>query len=94
MAIRIIVTMDAVPGKRDALAEAFGAVCPEVQEEPGCQQYELHQSLEYPNRLVLLEKWDDEASLNVHQERMSERRASGFKADDYRAGRTVEKFVD
>ncbi len=94
MAVRIIVSMDAVPGKRDALAEAFGAICPNVQKEPGCQQYELHQSLEQPTRLVLLEKWDDEATLKVHQERMSERRASGFNADDYRADRTVERFVD
>ncbi|ETW99635.1 MAG: hypothetical protein ETSY1_14275 [Candidatus Entotheonella factor] len=94
MAVRIIVTMDAVPGKRDALAEAFNAICPEVEQEPGCQQYEMHQSLAHPNRLVLLEKWDDEASLKVHQERMSERRANGFNADDYRAERWVERFVD
>ena len=94
MAVRIIVMMDAIPGKRDDLAAAFGAICPEVQQEPGCQQYELHQSLEQPNRLVLLEKWDDEETLNVHQERMAERRANGFKADDYRAHRTVERFVD
>lgn len=94
MAVRIIVTMDAVPGKRDALAEAFRAIYKEVEEEPGCQQYEIHQSLEHPNRLVLLEKWDDEASLKVHQERMNERRASGFDADDYRAARTVERFID
>ncbi len=94
MAVRIIVTMDAIPGKRDDLAQAFGAICKEVEEEPGCQQYELHQSLEHPNRLVLLEKWDDEASLKVHQDRMSERRANGFNADDYRADRTVERFTD
>ncbi len=94
MAVRIIVMMDAVPGKRDDLAEAFTAICPEVQQEPGCQQYELHQSLDQPNRLVLLEKWDDEASLKVHQGLMTERRANGFKADDYRADRSVERFVD
>ncbi len=94
MAVRIIVTMDAIPGKRDDLVEAFRAICPEVQQEPGCQQYELHQSLEHPARLVLLEKWDDEESLTVHQGLMNERRASGFKADDYRADRTVERFVD
>jgi len=94
MAVRIIVTMDAVPGKRDALAAAFSAICPEVEEEPGCQQYEIHQSLAHPNRLVLLEKWDDEASLKVHQERMNERRANGFNADDYRADRMVERFMD
>jgi quinol monooxygenase YgiN len=94
MAVRIIVTMDAVPGKRDALAAAFSAICPEVEEEPGCQQYEIHQSLAHPNRLVLLEKWDDEASLKVHQGRMNERRANGFNANDYRADRMVERFTD
>ena len=94
MAVRIIVTMDAIPGKRDDLVAAFGAICPEVEQEPGCQQYELHQSFTHPNRLVLLEKWDDEESLKVHQGLMSERRAQGFKADDYRAARMVERFVD
>lgn len=94
MAVRIIVTMDAVPGKRDALADAFNAICPEVEKEPGCQQYEIYQSTVHQDRLVLVEKWDDEASLSVHQERMNERRANGFDADDYRAERWIERFVD
>ena len=45
MAIRIIVSMTAAVGKREELAAAFRTLCPSVQAEPGCQQYEFYQSV-------------------------------------------------
>jgi quinol monooxygenase YgiN len=56
MAVRIIVSMTAAAGKRDALMTAFRTLCPSVQQEPGCQQYEFYQSLEGTDRFVLLER--------------------------------------
>ena len=94
MPVRIIVSMQPAPGKRDALLAAFADLCPTVQEEPGCQQYEVYESLEHPDRLVLLEKWETEAALAVHQERMQERRAQGLDLDALRSGRAVERFTD
>ena len=38
----------------------------ETQKEPGCLQYELYRSMEDPDRFTLLEKWTDEAALEVH----------------------------
>jgi quinol monooxygenase YgiN len=61
-----------------------------VQQEPGCQQYEFYQSLEGPERFVLLERWDDEETLRVHVERLRERH---LNLDALRAHRTVERFT-
>jgi hypothetical protein len=34
--------------------------------EPGCEQFEVFQSVVNPDRLVLLERWADQAALAVH----------------------------
>jgi quinol monooxygenase YgiN len=81
--------MTAAAGKRDALIAAFRDLCPSVQQEPGCQQYEFYQSLEAPDRLVLLERWDDEETLRVHAERLRER---NLNLDALRSHRTVERY--
>ncbi|MDH3599765.1 MAG: antibiotic biosynthesis monooxygenase [Candidatus Tectomicrobia bacterium] len=94
MPVRIVVSMQPAPGKRDALIAAFAALCPNVQEEPGCQQYEVYQSLENPDRLVLLEKWETEEALAVHQGRMQERRDQGLDLDALRSGREVERYTE
>jgi quinol monooxygenase YgiN len=90
MAVRIIVSMTAATGKREALTTAFRALCPSVQQEPGCQQYEFYQSLEGADRFVLLERWDDEETLRIHSERMRER---NLNLDALRSHRTVERFT-
>ena len=73
MAVRLVVSMQAGLEKREELIAAFGALCPSVQQEPGCQQYEVYQSLEAPDRLVLLERWDDPEALTVHIQCLQER---------------------
>ena len=34
--------------------------------EPGCEQFEVFQSALNPDKLVLLERWADQAALDVH----------------------------
>ena len=34
--------------------------------EPGCEQFEVFQSVLNPDKLVLLELWKDQAALDVH----------------------------
>lgn len=58
--------MYAKPGKGTALAQAMADRCRAVQQEPGCQQYEVFQSVLDPDTLVLLELWADQAALDVH----------------------------
>ncbi|HEY5867023.1 MAG TPA: putative quinol monooxygenase [Candidatus Tectomicrobia bacterium] len=66
MPVRLVITTYAKPGKGAALAQAMAERCRAVQQEPGCQQYEVFQSALDPDTLVVLELWDDPAALGVH----------------------------
>lgn len=66
MAVRLIVTFTAVPGKGADFAKAFAPVILDVQREPGCEQYELFVSQEDSDKLVLLERWADQATFEAH----------------------------
>ncbi len=66
MSVRLIVSITAAPGKGADLAQAFRQRCLDVMQEPGCEQFEVFQSVLNPDRLALLERWVDQAALNVH----------------------------
>lgn len=66
MAIRLVVTITAVPGKGSELAQAFKLRCAEVMKEPGCEQFEVFQSVVNPDKLALLERWSDQPALDAH----------------------------
>ena len=66
MAVRLVITIRAEPGKGAELARAQAARCAEVQAEPGCEQYEIFRSELEPDKLVLLERWVDQAALDAH----------------------------
>ena len=66
MPIRLVITTYAKPGKGAELAQAMADRCRAVQQEPGCQQYEVLQSALDPDKLVLLELWSDQAALDAH----------------------------
>jgi quinol monooxygenase YgiN len=36
--------------------------------EPGCVQYEAHQSIENPRKFLIYEKYKDQAALDAHRE--------------------------
>jgi quinol monooxygenase YgiN len=79
----VIVAIDALPGKGTELAKARTAHHDEVRKEPGCEQFDLFQNVENPDRLLLVERWTDEASLAAHSERNRQRPQVGA---DLRAG--------
>lgn len=66
MSVRLIVTFNAAPGKGSELARIFKDRCAEVIQEPGCEQFEIFQSVLNPDKLTLLELWTDQAALDVH----------------------------
>jgi len=66
MPVRLVVSITAAPGKGSELAAAFRQRCAEVMQEPGCQQFEVFQSVLNPDRLALLELWQNQAALDVH----------------------------
>ena len=66
MAIRLIVTITAAPGKGSELAPLYKTRCQEIMKEPGCEQFEVFQSVVNPDNLALLERWTDQAALDAH----------------------------
>jgi len=95
MAVRLVVTITAAPGKGAELARAYGARCAEVMKEPGCEQFEVFQSAVNPDRLVLLERWADQAALDAHAKLNQTRpalrpelRVGSGEREDYQYSRT------
>ncbi|MSQ51159.1 MAG: antibiotic biosynthesis monooxygenase [Betaproteobacteria bacterium] len=73
MAIRLLIASKVKPGQAGAYAKAFAHIERETNAEPGCEQYELFQSVQNPDKLVLMERWTDQASLDAHMEIMKKR---------------------
>ena len=95
MAIRLVVTITAAPGKGGELAQAYRARCADAMKEPGCEQFEAFQSVLDPDRLTLLERWTDQAALDAHARLNSTRpplrpelRAGSGEREDYEYKRT------
>ena len=66
MAVRLIVTITAAAGKGSELSKLYKARCEDIVKEPGCEQFEVFQSVVNPDHLVILERWNDQAALDVH----------------------------
>jgi quinol monooxygenase YgiN len=66
MAVRLIVAITAAPGKGSELGQLYKARCEDIVKEPGCEQFEIFQSVVNPDQLVILERWTDQAALDVH----------------------------
>jgi len=66
MAVRLIVKITAAPGKGTELGKLYKARCEDIMREPGCEQFEVFQSVVNSDNLVLLERWTDPAALDVH----------------------------
>jgi quinol monooxygenase YgiN len=75
MAVRLVVTITAAPGKGSELAQVMKARCEECMKEPGCEQFEVFQSALNPDKLALLERWTDQAALDAHAKLNSTRPA-------------------
>ena len=95
MAVRLVVTITAVGGKGSELAQAYRARCADAMKEPGCEQFEIFQSVMNPDRLALLERWSDQKALDVHAELnrtkpplRPELRQGGGEREDYEYRRT------
>jgi len=95
MAVRLVVTINAEPGKGGELAGVFRERCAEVMQEPGCEQFEVFQSVLNPDKLALLELWIDQAALDVHAKVNTTRaplpdglRGPGGSREDYEYNKT------
>jgi quinol monooxygenase YgiN len=80
MAVRHVVTIQVAPGRAADFAGAFKTLQAIAQQEEGCEQYELFQSLDDPDRVVLLERWASQALLDRHMEAERTRNRSAVDA--------------
>ena len=95
MGVRLIVTMTAAPGKGTELLQLYKARCADIMKEAGCEQFEIFQSGVNPDKLVILERWKDQASLDAHSKLNATRasipaelRVGGTEREDYQYNRT------
>ena len=66
MSVRLVVTFNAAPGKGAELAKAFEKRAAECRKEPGCEQFDIFHGTTNSDQVVLLERWADQAALDVH----------------------------
>ncbi|MFJ4186311.1 putative quinol monooxygenase [Kitasatospora sp. NPDC089509] len=59
----VIATLRTKPGRRDDVLAAFEEHTPAIHAEPGCELYAVHAG---PDRVTVVEKWADQASLDAH----------------------------
>ena len=85
MPLLVFATIKAKPGAETTLKNALIDLVGEVKTEAACQQYELYESTEHPERFIMHEIWDDEAGLLAHTQ-MPHMKAFGAKAKDWLAG--------
>jgi quinol monooxygenase YgiN len=64
--VRVVVVLQADPGKGAEQVAAFEAVAPLVRAEKGCLQYDLHAVADDPDRFVVLEHWASRDALEAH----------------------------
>ena len=95
MAVRLVVTFHASPGKGAELAQAMKARCEVSRHDAGCEQFEVFQSVSDPDKLVLLELWKDQAALDAHAKLQAQRpslpeglRLGAGEREDYAFNRT------
>jgi quinol monooxygenase YgiN len=66
MAIRLVVTFSAAPGRGAELAKAMEKRAAECRKEPGCEQFDIFQGATNSDHVVILERWTDQAALDTH----------------------------
>ena len=95
MAVRLVVTFQAAPGRGGELAQAMKARCEVSRQDAGCEQFEVFQSASDPDKMVLLELWKDQAALDAHAKLQAGRpplpeglRLGAGEREDYTYSRT------
>ncbi|HEY3433708.1 MAG TPA: putative quinol monooxygenase [Rhodocyclaceae bacterium] len=68
MPLSVIATITAKPESRAEVLQALETVVAPSRAEEGCIQYDLHVSRVNADQLVMIERWQDDATLDRHME--------------------------
>ncbi|MDO9403208.1 MAG: antibiotic biosynthesis monooxygenase family protein [Polaromonas sp.] len=66
MSVRLVVLLEATPGRGVEFANVFNARCIEMRKDEGCEEYQVYQDVSHPDKFVLLEKWVSQEALDAH----------------------------
>jgi quinol monooxygenase YgiN len=64
--VTVVATLKAKPGMEDTVRGAVEAVIAPTRAEPGCINYDLHQSNDNPSLFMLYENWTSKKDLDEH----------------------------
>jgi quinol monooxygenase YgiN len=64
--LTVVAYMRAAPGKREELRQALEALIQPTTREKGYVNYDLHQSVEDPDRFFFYENWESADDLDAH----------------------------
>lgn len=87
MALTIVAQLTAKSGMAPELERALRALVPPTVEEPGCDAYELHRSLDDPSLFHFHEVWRTRADWERHME------SAHIRAFQDRADALTERFA-
>ena len=65
--ITVIASITAHSGEEERVTEALKTAEREVQGEPGCESYVLHQNISQPQQFIMLERWSSRQYLDEHE---------------------------
>ena len=66
MSVRLVIHLEAKPGKGAEFARMFNARCEEMRKDEGCEEFQVYQDASNPDKFVLLELWASQAALDAH----------------------------
>lgn len=65
--LTVIAYMKAASGKEDELREALTSLVEPTNQEEGCLNYDLHESIEEPGLFFFYENWESAEHLEAHR---------------------------
>lgn len=94
--IRLIVTYTLFEGKRESFYRTINdAEIPQASRaEKGCHAYAYFFAAENPDELLLIEKWQDQASLDAHKLSEHFLKLQGLKQDFVKEAKLLIDFID
>lgn len=66
MPLSVVANISAKPEFLGEVRQALLAVVAPSRAEAGCLQYDLHLARDQPNSFVMIERWQDDATLDRH----------------------------
>jgi quinol monooxygenase YgiN len=66
MALTVVATFVAKPGKEKKLREELLARIEPTRKEAGCISYDLHQAIDNPATFIFVENWKNKEELDKH----------------------------